>query len=173
MNVTWFRLMLCAALLTLVSSCSRVAMREEILFENPVSDLAGVLTRSGVELDTDVSSDGNGSLKLVAAGPTTFRIFELNDIDVEDARLAYRARLRTEGVRGQAYLEMWCRIPGGGEFFSRALHAPLTGTTEWTSQETPFFLEKGQNPDNVKLNLVIDGSGTVWLDQIVLAKNAR
>ena len=24
------------------------------------------------------------------------------------------------------------------------------------------FLKKGENPDNVKLNLVINGTGTVW-----------
>ncbi len=85
-------------------------------------------------------------------------------------RLIYRARMRSEGLRGKAYLEMWCVFPGQGEFFSRALQSPLSGTNDWTSQETPFFLKKGQDPSRVKLNLVIEGEGTVWLDQVVLAK---
>lgn len=34
----------------------------------------------------------------------------------------------------------------------------------------PFFLQKGENPDNVKLNLVIEGKGTVWIDDIHLYK---
>ena len=65
---------------------------------------------------------------------------------------------------------MWCRFPGKGEFFSRGLQSPLTGTTDWTTEETAFFLKKGENPDNVKLNLVINGSGTAWIDDVRLLK---
>ena len=101
------------------------------------------------------------------------RLFEVEGIEAEAARLVYRARIRTEEVRGQAYLEMWCRFPGAGEFFSRALHSPISGSTEWISQETPFFLEKNQKPDLIKLNIVIDGTGTVWVDEVKLAWSAR
>ena len=153
-------------------SCTPPVTSEEILFENSISDLSGVVTRSGVELDTQVTSDGNGSIKIRADGPTTVRLFEVEGIDVDDARLVYRARLRTEEARGQVYLEMWCRFPGSGEFFSRALHSPISGSTEWVSQETPFLLEKNQKPDLVKLNLVIEGTGTVWVDEVVLARSA-
>jgi len=92
---------------------------------------------------------------------------------LEDARLVYRAQIRTDSVQGQVYLEMWCRFPGKGEFFSRALHAPLTGSTEWASQETPFLLEKGQNPDHIALNIVINGRGLVWVDDVALLKAPR
>jgi hypothetical protein len=136
----------------------------------PVDDLEGILTRSGVELEQVTSSDGQGSAKVTAAAPTVVRLYETGDIDAENARLIYQAKVRTQDVKGQVYLEMWCVIPGKGEFFSRGLQAPLTGTTEWTSVETPFFLEAGQNPDNVKLNLVIDGTGTAWIDDVRLVK---
>ena len=33
-----------------------------------------------------------------------------------------------------------------------------------------FFLKEGENPDNIKLNLVINGKGTVWIDDIRLVK---
>lgn len=33
----------------------------------------------------------------------------------------------------------------------------LLGSQEWTSLETPFFLKAGENPDNIKINLVING----------------
>jgi len=134
----------------------------------PLDSLEGVLTQSGVELDAATSSDGKGSLKITASGPTTVRLFETGDVDVENARLLYQAKLRTEGVDGQVYLEMWCHFAGQGEFFSRSLESPLTGTTDWVTEETPFFLQAGQNPDNVKLNLVINGTGTVWVDDIRL-----
>ena len=38
------------------------------------------------------------------------------------------------------------------------------------TMEIMFILEKGQNPDNVKLNLVIEGKGTVWIDDILILK---
>lgn len=154
-------------------SCSTPPVTEEPLFREPVSDLSRVLTRAGVEFDTGTTSDGTGSIKITAADSTTVRLYEIGDIDVENARLVYRARLRTEGVQGQVYLEMWCRFPGQGEFFSRALHAPLTGSTEWTSQETPFVLERGQNPDHIVLSIVTTGRGTVWVDDIALIKVPR
>jgi hypothetical protein len=167
------RLVLVAVVVSMLSciGCSPPVTSEEVLFENPISDLSGVLTRSGVELDAEISSDGNGSVKISADSPTTVRLFEVSEIDVDDTRLVYRARLRTEGVQGQVYLEMWCRL-GKGEFFSRALHSPISGSTEWVSQETSFFLEKGQKPDLIKLNVVIDGSGTVWVDEVALARSA-
>jgi hypothetical protein len=153
-------------------SCSPVATSEEVLFESSFSDLSGVLTRSGVELDTMVTGDGNGSIRIRAEKPTTVRLFEVEGIDAEATRLVYRARLRSEGLQGQTYLEMWARFPGQGEFFSRALQSPLSGSTEWVSQETPFFLEKDQKPDLIKLNLVVDGRGTVWIDEVKLARSA-
>lgn len=136
----------------------------------PIDSLDGIVTQSGAELDKDNSSDGKGSLRINAAEPTTVRLFEVRDIDVENARLTYQARVRAKDLRGQAYLEMWCHFPGKGEFFSRGLQNPVSGTMDWITAETPFFLKKGEKPDIVKLNLVINGAGTVWIDEIRLLK---
>jgi len=130
----------------------------------------GLITQSGVRIDEQISSDGNGSLRIEAMEPTTIRLFETGDIDIENTRLIYQAKVRTENVEGQVYLEMWCHFPGKGEYFSKGLMNPLSGTNDWTSAETPFFLKKGESPDNVKLNLVVDGKGTVWIDDIRLLK---
>ncbi len=133
----------------------------------------GLITQSGVRIDKAISSDGNGSLRIDATEPTTVRLFETGDMDIEYARLIYQAKLRTENMRGQVYLEMWCHFPGRGEFFSRGLTqigTPLTGTTDWSTEETHFLLQDGENPDNVKLNLVIGGKGTAWIDDIRLLK---
>ena len=135
-----------------------------------LDDMEGVITQSGVEIDKEISSDGNGSLRIEVTKPATIRLFETGDIDIENALLIYQARIRTENVQGQVYLEMWCHFAGVGDFFSRGLQNPLTGTTEWTMEETPFFLKAGENPDNVKLNIVINGSGTVGIDDIRLLK---
>jgi len=156
--------------LALIFGCSSPALEPTELQHFPLDDLKGLITRSYVRIDSEISADGNGSLQITADGPTTVRLFELGDLDIENARLIYRARVRTENVEGRVYLEMLCHFPGKGEFFSRSLQTPVTGTTEWATEETPFLLQKGQNPDNVKLNLVIEGTGTAWIDDIHVLK---
>lgn len=151
-------------------SCSQPFKEVVEVRHFPLNGMEGVITQSGVELDTQVSSDGNGSLRITATQPAVIRLFEVGDIDVENARVIYQAKVCTEGVEGQVYLEMWVHFPGRGAFFSRGLQSPLTGTTGWTTVETPFFLKQGENPDNLKLNIVINGKGTAWIDDIRLVK---
>jgi hypothetical protein len=150
----------------LIGACAQPSAPVATIRQFPLDSLDGVLTQSGIQLDKAISSDGKGAVKIVASEPTVVRLFELGDIDLENARLIYQAKVRTEGVEGQVYLEMWCSFPGKGEFFSRGLATALSGTTEWSTQQTPFFLKSGENPDNVKLNLVINGKGTAWIDDI-------
>ena len=150
--------------------CSKQSNKVTVLKEFPVDNLNEIITQSGVGIVKNVSSDGNGSLRIVAKEPTIVRLFEVDDIDVDDARLIYQARVRTKDVEGQVYLEMWCHFPGKGEFFSRGLDSPLTGTTNWVTLQIPFFLKKGEKPDYVKLNIVINGTGTVWIDDARLLK---
>jgi hypothetical protein len=151
-------------------SCAKPSTEVVEIKTYPVDSMDGIITQSGIEIDKVVSSDGKGSLKITATEPTVVRLFDTGDIDLENARLIYQAKVRTEGIDGKVYLEMWCHFPGKGEFFSRGLQTPLTGTTNWTSEETPFFLKKGENPDNIRLNIVIDGKGTAWIDDIRLLK---
>ena len=157
-------------ILLAIMGCSQPKIEVTELQHFPLDSPEGLITGSGVVIDKEISSDGNGSLKVTAAAPVVVRLFETGDIDIENGRLMYRAKLRTEKLEGQAYLEMWCNFQGKGEFFSRGLERPLTGTTDWTTEETPFFLQKGENPSFVKLNLVINGKGTVWIDDIRLLK---
>ena len=157
-------------LLFTISSCSKQSQIVELKML-PLDDLAGVVTQTnGVELDKAVSSDGKGSLKITANGPMVIKLFETGNINFDNARLIYQAKLRTEKMEGEVYLEMLCHFPGRGEFFSRGLQNPMTGTMNWSIQEIPFFLKKGEKPDNVKLNLVINGRGTAWIDDVRLLK---
>jgi hypothetical protein len=161
---------ICVGMLLFLISYSRTQEQTTELKHYPLDSLEGILTQSGVELDQKISSDGKGSLKISTEEPTVVHLFETGDLEVEEARLLYQTKLRTENVEGQVFLEMWCHFPGKGEFFSRGLQNTLSGTTGWTTMETVFFLKKGENPDNVKLNLVIDGKGIIWIDDIYLFK---
>ncbi len=98
----------------------------------------------------------------------TIRLFEVQHPGVEQCMLTYRAQLKTEGVERKAYLEMWCRLPGRGEFFSKGLNNAVKGTNEWASYEIPFYLKRGQKPELVKLDLTVEGSGTIWIKDVQL-----
>jgi len=159
------------SVLILVISCENYKKNQaETIKSFQIDSLDEIIAKDGVEFDKEISSDGNGSLKITAEAPVSIRLLETGDIDLEDSILIYSANVRTEKLDGQTYIEMWCSFPGKGMYFSKALNSALTGTNDWKIQETPFFLKKGENPDNVKLNLVVNGTGTVWIDQIELLK---
>jgi hypothetical protein len=170
MNNRNFGLVIFIILIFCIGSCSQTSKQMAEIHRFPLDNLQGIISQSDVQIDNQISSDGNGSLRIIATEPKSVRLFETGDIDIENARLIYQAKVRTDNVEGQVFLEMWCHFAGKGEFFSRGLQTPLTGTCDWTTEETPFLLKKGENPDNVKLNLIINGKGTVWIDDIRLFK---
>src|SRR5437762_12417159 len=100
----------------------------------------------------------------------TIRLFEIQNPDAEQCLLTYRATMKTEGLAGRAFLEMWCRLPGRGEFFSKGHQQAVSGTANWARYEIPFYLKEGQKPDLIKLNLTVEGAGTVWIKNIELLK---
>lgn len=155
--------------LFLITGCSKKEDGGRIIKEYPLNSY-DVISQSGTRFDDDISYDGDGSLVISADHPEVINLYETGDIDIENAQLVYQAKVRTEGVTGNVFLEMWCNFPDKGEFFSRGLESTATGTTDWTTLETIFFLKKGENPDNVKLNIAVDGKGIVWIDDLRLIK---
>lgn len=160
------------ALIPLAAGCGTRESAPQVVKEFPISDTEGVLEPDRVALDLEVTSDGNGSFRIETQEPTVVRLYILPDPDLENLRLTYAAKVRSEGLEGSAYLEMWCQFTGKGRFYSRAIEEAISGTRDWSIQESPFFLQAGENPDEVELNLVIDGKGTVWIDEIRLLKAA-
>jgi hypothetical protein len=121
-------------------------------------------------ISRDFTLDPDKAWQAKSEKAVTLRLFELAEPGVDDCMVIFRARLKTEAVTEPAYLEMWCRFPGRGEFFSRGLQNTVTGSNDWASYETPFFLKKGQQPDLIKLNLVLKGSGKIWIKDVELLK---
>ena len=96
-------------------------------------------------------------------------LFEVEHPGVEQCLLVYRAKIKTENLDGHAYLEMWSRL-NGREYFSKGVgfDQAASGTSDWTKYETPFLLRAGEKPDLLKLNLAIEGNGTVWIKDVEL-----
>lgn len=168
LRIGWLAVFVMAAVLS--ASCTQPGAKDLVLEKFSCDTLEGVIHQVGVTVDTNRKAEGRGSLKFSIAEPEVVRLFETGDIDIADSLLVYRAKLRTEGLQGRVYLEMWCHFEGKGEFFSRGLDATLSGTTKWTRLEIPFVLKSGENPDSVKLNFVCEGRGTIWADDVQLIK---
>ena len=105
-------------------------------------------------------------LEVLTPVAETVRLFEVPLKGLEQCMLTYRFRIATDALKASVYPEMWCRIPGSGEFFSKGLHQKVSGTNDWVSLEIPFYLKAGQSPDLLKLNLVFEGPGAVRLKEI-------
>ncbi len=127
-------------------------------------------TSDQVRFDLRTSRDGNGAVVVTSREPQVVPLYDVGGLDIDNAQLVYQAWLRTEEVVGQAYLEMWCVFSGRDEFFSRGLAQAVTGTHDWVQVETVFLLERDQRPSRVRLNLVLNGRGRVWVDDIRLLR---
>jgi hypothetical protein len=121
-----------------------------------------------IQTDSKFKTEGKSSVRIKTKYPTTVCLGEVNGLDVENSKLLYTAKVKSE-LDGVAYLEMWAHVDGG-QYFSRGMNDLITGHSDWKSIQTPFVFQKGQKPDKVVLNLVINGKGTVWIDDVVLSK---
>jgi hypothetical protein len=125
-------------------------------------------------VDTPIAESGlaadEGGWRVERPSAGSVPLFEVPGQRLESTVLTYRARMRGNDVAGKAYLEMWVRVPGKGEFFSRGLAQPLQGTSGWATYEIPFFVnEPGVAVDLVKLNVAFEGGGgTVWIKDVEL-----
>ena len=121
------------------------------------------ITQGGITVDEDGWLIDSTEKQII-------RLFEVQNPEVEQCLVTYKAQVKTENLQGRAYLEMWCRLPGRGEFFSKGFQQAVKGTTLWSSHEIPIYLKKGQKPDLIKLNLVLEGAGKVWIKDIGLLR---
>lgn len=106
--------------------------------------------------------------KISLAERRVLPLFTVANPGLEQCMLSYRARIKTRDCAGRVYLEMWCRLPGGGEYFSKGYHHALKGSNDWVELDAPFYLKAGQRPDLIRLNLAVEGAGTVWVRDVAL-----
>lgn len=156
------RVLTALALLTLIAGVARAAELKKLSLD----DASAIGTT--IQTDMRVKSEGTGSIRITTRWPTTICLGEVEGLNVEAAKLVYRARVRSD-LDGTAFLELWAHV-GGGQYFSRGMNDVVSKKTDWKVIQTPFLFKKGQKPEKVTLNLVINGKGTVWVDDIVLSR---
>lgn len=119
--------------------------------------------------DAATSRDGNGSLRVDAERAGRFRLYALDGIDPRGGRLVFTGFLRARELEGTTFLELRCRPATGDPSFARGIATPVRGTTEWTPHVVGFSRpDRCVGPASIELNAVIDGRGTVWIDDLRL-----
>jgi hypothetical protein len=122
-------------------------------------------------LTLDRVKPDQGGWRIEPAGPGPVRLFEVEGVTCEACRLVYRAKVKTRDLAAPSFLEMWVRVPDRGQFFSRGLDQTVVGSVDWTSVEIPFFFQKGQRADLVRLNVSFQGTGgSLWIKDVELLR---
>ncbi len=149
-----------------------------VLLLGSTSSIAGELAKLGLDdakalglkIENDPSNkvEGKSSLKISTLWPTTVCLGEVTGPEIENAKLIYTADVKSQ-LEGSALLELWALVDGR-QYFSRGLNSTVSGSSDWRTIQTLFMFQKGQKPERVTLNLIINGKGTVWIDNIVLSR---
>jgi hypothetical protein len=114
--------------------------------------------------------------------PLTMSLLRLSKPQISSELYAIVGEIRYEKVEGQGYLEMWSSFPPANSglpearYFSRTLAESgktgrITGTAGWRRFVVPFNRTGTSNPPiRLEFNLVLPGSGTVYLGSTKLVE---
>ncbi len=135
----------------------------------PLDGDQDIVDRGGenVVFDREESSDGGGSLRAESERPRTVRLYEIrNPRDLEGRLIVLTAQLKSVGVHGRVFPELWINAPGRNEVQARNPDGVIGKTRNWTPVRIEYRCEKGERPDLLRVNLVLDGNGRAWIDDI-------
>lgn len=120
--------------------------------------------------DRAISQDGGGSLRVVTGEEGgRLRLYRVEDLAPIEGSLLYTGFLRSQDLTGAAFLELWCHPLEGNPAFVRGVARRVAGTSDWKPQELGFTSpDTCKDPASVELNVVIQGAGTVWIDNLRL-----
>ena len=142
---------------------------EEII-EFPITSAQDIVSSGLVEIDPENDS----ALIVNSSGKSEVILFDLDGSELGEKRLTYSARMRTEDLkaegdsRGIAYLELTALFPDGEELAARGPRVPLSGTTDWRAGNTVLYVDRGDNPERVRLALIVEGNGKAWIGDVQL-----
>lgn len=138
--------------------------------------LAPTFKHAGVKVvfDRRKSSDMHGSARIEASRPGThiIRLYRVEGLQVQPPeQLAYSARLMTGGLHGAAYLRLQASVPQRktGQAFGMIQAIQGNSFPDWTRSQTILALRPGEVATAAELQLVVEGAGTVWIDDVHLA----
>jgi hypothetical protein len=140
-----------------------------------LNTMNGILATANVSIDSSQSADSithtKGALKIEAPSSMTVKLVQTGPLSANDCMLIYRATFRSKELSGRAYLLMTVRWSDGLETFSRGFEQAIIGSVPWVMEDISYTLDRtGKTVANVTLGMVIEGTGTVWVNDVKLLK---
>jgi len=168
MKMTHFLAISALALLVAAAGCNKKGPAAPSDIEYFACDsMEKVVTTDLVVFDQGFSEDGKGSLKVTVEQPSTVPLFEVPAPGVENAKYIFKAKVNMKDLLGDASLQMIIHFKNGGEVNA---YQTVKGPGAWTPMEVFGIVQKGQKPDMVRLNLLLSGTGTCWVDDVHLVQ---
>lgn len=162
---------LCLGLAACAPEQPTLPVNPEEIARFPLNSLGELASSEDVSIDTSITTDSVGSARVDATEAITVTLLELTDLDAQNTTLTFEARLRSQDLEGMAHLEMEVYLPEQeASIRTLGLGRMVSGTTEWVVATTSFYFQPAQQPEAVRLNLVVDGAGTVWVDEVRLLR---
>lgn len=156
-------------LLFLVLAGSSLFAQEALTFIAEEKCEAIPAVSSFLHVDQQQKVEGSSSLRIDAKAPCRIPVAAFAGLDFDEFTLVTQAKIRTELESGSVVLETLIKAKGGF-YFSRALDKPLSGKNDWNDIQTFFHFKKGEKPEEIFVNLMVEGSGSVWIDAIKLQR---
>jgi hypothetical protein len=137
-----------------------------------LNTMNGILATANASIDESQSADSTskGALKIEAPSSMTVKLVQTGPLNVNDVTLIYRATFRSKELSGRAYLLMTVRWADSLETFARGFEQAIIGSVPWVTEDITYNVERKKKVDNVTLGMVIEGTGTVWVNDVKLLK---
>ncbi|MBN1347450.1 MAG: hypothetical protein JXQ73_32470 [Phycisphaerae bacterium] len=163
------RILSLSVLLWTTTACAEQLLRE-VQWAPLIDGETGVIVTNNTD-----AAKGGVYVRNPSPRSVTVPLATLSDLGITSDRYALRGEVRYKGVEGDAYLEMWSRFDDGKKFFTRTLGpgpmAPITGSSGWRAFVLPFCNKQdAPTPSALEINLVLPGSGEVWIAPPTLAQ---
>lgn len=129
----------------------------------PLDSLKGISPL--IELDPMEKVEGTNSIKISAEAPCRVTIGKFAGQGIDNFNLKTRVKLKTLLKEGNVILETLVKVDGR-VYFSRAMDQKLSGDNDWQEIFTNFYFKAGESPDEISVNLILDGRGKVWVDDL-------
>lgn len=127
------------------------------------------LSPEAASLDTSGTAEGTGCFKFVVAEPATHPLFEVK-FPGEGAKFTFQFKMRVSDFLGDAYGLMAVHYASGGKQEIKNYDRALGATSDWVPMELSWTVQKGQKVDSLILSAALNGTGTVWVDDVHLIK---
>ncbi len=167
MNATTMRRSCLAAALLLGVCAGCGGKGPQTLATHAFDDGTGLLDL-GFDAALETGSDG-GVLRIEAAQDRVLvNICELAGPKGDVEAIAVGCRIRSELLSHHVFLDLWIFPRDGEPRLTRTALQNIRRTVPWTDIAVRVPLKTGEQPEKLRVAIYADGSGRIWLDDLVV-----